>query len=175
MDVNGIPLLVVVGVVVSLAVIIARVWRTLLKWVLIVGGVAVVVAIAWMLIQRPDVIPDDTQDTISDVADIARVFTPKDEPAAPVYQTPAPSGGGFVAGLLVALLILALGAAGYFYARWQLVGWGGLRSIPRKHRQQDQPVIYVIEGQANDLGEYEPVPWDWEESEQWTEDDLFPF
>ena len=43
----------------------------------------------------------------------------------------------------------------------------------RQRRQQRQPIIYVIEGPAEDLGEYGLIPW--EEVDEWTEDEFLQF
>jgi len=170
-----------IGALILAALVLVKWGKQILTALLVVAGVVVVGLIAWALIQRPDVIPDDTAESVGDVADIVRFLTPKDEPAAPApaptYSTPAPSGGGFVAGLLVALLILALGVAGYFGLRWKLAEWGGKRRPTarpgRPHSPQGQPpIIYVIEADdGDDLVDL----WNWEGLTEWTESDYFQF
>jgi hypothetical protein len=164
-----------VGLVLLAALILVKWGKQILTALLVIAGVVVIVAlIGWALLQRPDVIPDDTAETISDVADIARVLKPEPAPQ-PTYTAPR-GGGGFVAGVLTVLVILSLGVGGYFFARWKLVerGRGSLRPGPRQRRRtQGQPIIYVIEGQADDLGEYGLIPW--EEVDEWTENEFLLF
>jgi hypothetical protein len=167
-----------VGLVLLAALVLVKWGKQILTFLLVIAGVVVVALIAWALLQRPDVIPDDTAETISDVADIARVLKPepKPEPAPqPTYAAPR-GGGGFVAGALTVLVLLSLGVGGYFFARWKLAERerGNLRPGPGQRRKtQGQPVIYVIEGQADDLGEYDSIPW--EEVDEWTENEFLPF
>ncbi len=165
-----------VGLVILAALILVKWGKQILTALVLVVGVVIVALIAWALLQQPGALPDTSgaSDTIGDLADIARVIAPRDEPAAqPVYQAPA-SSGGFVSGLLVALVLVALGVGGYFWLRWKLAERGSLRpaALQRLHRPQGQPVIYVIEGQADDLGEYDLIPW---EVDGWTDGDLFQF
>jgi hypothetical protein len=181
---EGIPQeLVIVGgvLLVGLAVLlIARYAKQILLFLLVAGGVAVVVLIGWALIQKPGVIPEDTAETVGDVADIVRFLTPKDEPAAPApaptYSTPAPSGGGFLSGLLAALLIVALCVAGYFGLRWKLAEWGGKRRATSRRElsgpQGQPPIVYVIEA---DDGDGLADLWDLEGLTEWNEDELTLF
>jgi hypothetical protein len=165
-----------VGLVLLAALVLVKWGKQILTFLLVIAGVVVIVAlIGWAVLQRPDVIPDDTAETISDVADIARVLKPESKPEpAPQPTYAAPSGGGFCAGVFAALLIVALGVGGYFYARWKLSERGSLRPEPRQRRKtQRQPIIYVIEGQADDLDEYDLIPW--EEVDEWTENEFLPF
>jgi hypothetical protein len=164
-----------VGLVLLAAVIVVKFGKQIVTALLVIAGVVVVVLIGWALLQRPDLIPDGTQETISDVADIARVFKSEPEPALqPTYTAPAPSGGGFCAGVFVALLIVALGVGGYFYARWKLAEQDSLRPESRQRRKtRGQSIIYVIEGQADDLGKYDLIPW--EEVDEWTEGEFLQF
>jgi hypothetical protein len=190
---EGIPqeLLIVGGAALAIlaALILVKWGKQILTALLIVAGVAIVGLIGWALIQRPDVIPDDTAETIGDLADIARVVAPKSEPAPapapqPAYTAPRAGGGGFWAGALMVLVILALGAGGYFFARWKLAERerGGLRPGPSRRRgTRGQPIIYVIEGPAHRPGEY-VMPWEgdcdlvpWGEVDEWTEDEFLPF
>jgi hypothetical protein len=171
------------------ALILVKWGKQILTALLIVAGVAIVGLIGWALIQRPDVIPDDTAETIGDLADIARVVAPKSEPAPapapqPAYTAPRAGGGGFWAGALMVLVILALGAGGYFFARWKLAEreHSGLRPGPSQRRgTQGQPIIYVIEEPAHSPDEY-VMPWEgdydlvpWGKVDEWTEDEFLPF
>lgn len=155
------------GLVILAAVIVARWGKQILLFLFLAVGVVVLALIAWALLQRPDVIPSGATETIGDLADIARVLKPESEPQ-PTYTAPASSGGGFLAGVLVALVIVALGAGGYFFARWKLAERGGLRR-QRGKAGHGAPVVYVIQGQADDLGEYDLIPW--QEVGEWTEEE----
>lgn len=184
MNTNGIPILLVIGAVIVLTVVIARMWRTLLKWALVIGGVVVLVVGAVTFL--PSIDTGETGQAIGDLADIARAVAPKPEPEPapqPVYTTP--SGGGFVASVLTALVILALGVAGYFFARWKLAEVQRARPQARplyqpepRHRQQlpqlppwtvDQqypqtpPVVYYLtgDGQEASIPDVDPSQWGW--------------
>jgi len=174
---DGIPSELIIGgglVLVGLAVyVVARYAKQILLFLLLAGGVIIVGVIAWALIQRPDVIPDETEETIGDVADIVRFLTPRDEPeqALPSYSPQGGgSGGGFLAGVLTMLAILLLGAGGYFYVRWKLAEKVFPSSNPSRRRRgtQQQPVIYLVGGPDED--EYDDGSMDWED--EWT-DELF--
>jgi hypothetical protein len=160
----------------ALAVLlVARYAKQILAVILIVGGLLALGVIAWAMLKTPST-PASTEGsgTLHDIADIARVFAPKSEPE-PAYQTaPAPSGGGFVAGLLVALLIVALLVGGYFFARWKLAEWGGASpQRGKRRRQQSQaPAVYYIVPQRQDLDGLADL-WDLEGLTQWNENELF--
>jgi uncharacterized protein HemX len=134
------------------------------------------------------VIPDDTAETIGDLADIARVVAPRSEPAPapapqPAYTAPRTGGGGFLAGALTVLVILALGAGGCFWLRWKLAERGLIRREPTRrqqsprrpptHQQQPPwaqwewpsapPVVYLEGYDCPDGGADPPNPgvWGW--------------
>jgi hypothetical protein len=176
-----------VGLALLAALILVKWGKQILTFLLVIAGVVVIVAlIGWALLQRPDVIPDDAAETISDVADIARVLKPepKSEPVPrPTYTAPAPSGGGFCAGVFAALLIVALGVGGYFYTRWKLSERGLIRREPASQKRQrparrptqqqsppwaqwewpDAPPVVYIDGYDDDQGGGIPDPdvWGW--------------
>jgi hypothetical protein len=179
---EGIPqeVLIVGGLLLAgLAVyIVARFAKQILAVLLVIGGVIIVGVIAWALIQKPDVIPDteEANDTLDDIADIARFLTPKDEPeqASPSYSPQGGgrvgSGGGFLAGVLTVLVILSLGAGGYFYVRWRLAEGQRMKARGRRSRGargwgDGAPVIYLVGGPDD---EYDDDPVDWED--EWTGD-----
>jgi hypothetical protein len=183
MDAIPQELLIVGGLLlVGLAVVIvARYAKQILAFFLIVGGLLALGVIAWAMLQTPST-PASTPSTegsgaggaLHDVADIARLFTKAEPQPQPTYTAPASSGGGFVAGLLVALLIVALGAGGYFWIRWRLAESGGIAQqlLPgntrrKKRRKSDAPVIYVLQSPADDAETWEGL------SEWQTENDYF--
>jgi hypothetical protein len=149
----------VIGALLLAAVILIKFGKQILTALLVVAGIAVVGVIVWVVLSRPDVIPDDAASTISDVADIARVIAPKSEPE-PVYVAPAQGGGGgFIAGLLTAAVVAALGVGGYFYARWKLAERGHRQ---RRPECQDAQVIYLVGGPDDD-DIYDDDSLDWED------------
>ncbi|MBN1975949.1 MAG: hypothetical protein JW918_00985 [Anaerolineae bacterium] len=172
---EGIPseVLIIGGLVLAgvAVLIVARYAKQILAFFLIVGGLLALGVIAWAMLQTPSTPSTEGSGALHDVADIARVFAPKPEPA---HTAPAPSGGGFCAGVLVALLAGALGVGGYFFARWKLVEWGGLptKSKKRRKRQSGAPLVYVVP-QGQDFDGLADL-WDLEGVTEWqTENDCF--
>jgi hypothetical protein len=161
----------VIGLVLLGLVLLVKFGKQILTALLVIIGLVIMVVVAWALLQRPE-ISSKTGDTISDLADIARAVAPKSEPAARVYQAPAPSGGGnFVAGVLTALMIVALCAGGYCWARWKLAerGTPGNRRR-RKPTQSGAPVVYIVERETDDDEGLTLEEW-----EEWPDGDLFQF
>lgn len=175
-----------VGLVILAALVLVKWGKQILTALLVIAGVVIVGAIAWVMLQRPDVIPEiDTSgagEAISDLADIARAVTPKSEPAPqPTYTTLG--GGGFLAGVLTVLTLLSLGVGGYFWLRWKLAERGLIRreqarrqQPPRRpptHQQQPPwtqwewpsapPVIYMdgYDYQDGEADPPDPGAWGW--------------
>jgi len=171
---NGIPSewLMAGGIVLILlaAWVIWKFGKQIMTFILVIAGLIVVGALAWALLQQPDVIPDDAArapiaETIDDLADIARVVAPPEERAARSAPI-GTGGGGFVAGLLTAEVVAALGVGGYFYARWKFAERGGQRMKRNQRIRTDKwmddgaTMFYFI---ADENGEYNEDPVAWED------------
>jgi len=162
-----------IALLILAAVILAKYGKQIVTLLLVLGGIALVLFVGIPLLGKIDT--QGASETLDDAAAIARFLTPQEQaPAQPTYQPPQKAGGGLLSGVLLTLCVGSLCVGGYFYARWKLAERGGPRA-PHQHKQQGQPIIYVIEGQADDLGEYDLAPWGWKEGDQWIEGDLFQF
>lgn len=153
-----------IGLAILVLLILVKFGKQILTVLLVVGGLIVVglLVYGWTQIQKPDLIPSDTRDTVSDVADIARVLAPKDapvqQPSQPVYSAPAysaPTGTGwFCAGAMGTLLAIGGCVGAYIYVRLKI-----LPQKPKQARHPDIPVIYIV----GDSDEYDDTPVGFEE------------
>jgi hypothetical protein len=149
-------------------VVVARYAKRILLFLALVAGVVILGAIVWAWLQS-SAASTEGGGTLHDLADIARVVTPKDQPApapAPTYTAPAPSGGGFCAGVLVALLAGAVGVGGYFWIRWKLAEWRKRPKRTRRDLQDRMPVVYIVPEQ-----DFDALPL--EELSEWDTNDYF--
>jgi hypothetical protein len=154
-----IQFLIVALAIAGVVIIVLRSWRTILKWVLAVAALVIAIVIGvpllWENVVAPQVDPQ-TAETVSDVADLLSLLRPQPAPAPTQVQvtTRAP----FAVSMLLFLLLLALGAAGYFWIRWHLAtrrhAAGG--EVPtagkrrRKRRELEAPVVYVLSQSYDD-------------------------
>jgi len=165
--------IIILAVIVLGAVLVARFWRTILKWLLLVAGVIVIVGLVGLWLKNGAALPQvDVQlpedaggviETIAGLLDLAGAVLPKSEPTCPMPTYVAPTGPSFGEILLSVLLVLALGGVGYFWVRWRIAGRKG-DFLPRSRRRRrrpaydQQPVIYVVpeyddeEDEGVDLG-----------------------
>lgn len=142
---DNVQFIIILAAIVLGAVLVARFWRTLLKWLLLVVGVVLIVDLVGLWLKNGAALP---QVDIQPSEDAGAVL-PRSEPACPTPTTTAPAGPSFGEALLSVLLVLALGGAGYFWLRWRIAGRGGdILPRPRRRRRRpaydQQPVIYVL-------------------------------
>jgi hypothetical protein len=156
---NNVQWIIILAAIVLGAVLVARFWRAILKWLLLAAGAIALVCLVGLWLKNGAVFPQaDVQppqgaggviETISDLLDLAGAVLPRSEPACPAPTYTAPAGPSFGEVLLSVLLVLALGGAGYFWIRWRIAGRGGM-FLPRSRRRRrrptrdQQPVIYVV-------------------------------
>jgi hypothetical protein len=151
--------IIILAVIVLGGVLVARFWRTILKWLLLVVGVVLLVGIVGLWLKNGAAVPQvDIQppqdaggviETIVGLLDLAGAVLPRSEPACPTPTYTAPAGPSFGEVLLSVLLVLALGVAGYFWIRWRITRHQG-DILPRSRRRRrrpaydQQPVVYVV-------------------------------
>jgi hypothetical protein len=156
---DNVQFIIILAAIVLAAVLVARFWRTILKWLLLALGVIVLVCLVGLWLKNGAAVPQvDVQppqgaggviETISALLDLAGAVLPRSEPSCPAPIYTAPAGPSFGEVLLSVLLVLALGGAGYFWIRWRVARRGGTL-LPRSRRPRRrltydrQPVIYVV-------------------------------
>jgi hypothetical protein len=156
---DNVQFIIILAVIVLGAILVARFWRTILKWLLLVAGLVLIIGIVGLWLKNGTAVPQvDIQlpedaggvvETIAGLLDLAGAILPKSEPTCPTPTYVAPAGPSFGEILLSVLLVLALGGAGYFWIRWRIAGRrGGVLPRPRHRRRRpdydQQPVIYIV-------------------------------
>jgi hypothetical protein len=156
---DNVQFIIILAAIVLGAVLVARFWRTILKWLLLVAGVVLLVCLVGLWLKNGAALPQvDVQppqgaggviETIAGLLDLAGAVLPRSEPACPAQAYVAPAGPSFGEILLSVLLVLTLSGAGYFWVRWRIAGRGGdILPRPRRRRRRPsydrQPVIYVV-------------------------------
>jgi hypothetical protein len=181
---DNVQFIIILAAIVLGAVLVARFWRTILKWLLLVIGVILIIGIVGLWLKNAAVpqvdiqLPQDAGGVIGTIAgllDLASAVLPKSEPACPAPTYTAPAGPSFGEILLSVLLVLALGGAGYFWIRWRITRRrDDILPRPQRRRRRpayaQQPVVYIVPEETewddedegvdlNFLGGLDPGTW----------------
>lgn len=156
-----------IGLLILAAIILAKWGKQILTVLLVVAGLVVAGALfyGWTQVQKPDLIPSDTRETVGDVADIARALKPNAQPEVQYVPQPTYNAGGgfgwFCAGALAVAFLGAVCFVAYLYVRFKLLPQK-LGQPKAKKQVQDVPVIYIT-GDDDDDYDDAPITFD----EQW--------
>ena len=161
------------GVVAVLAVVLlATFGRRILRLVLIGVGIALVIVIAWLLLDGAG-LPNlsGAGDALGDAADIARVVRSQREPDPQPAVQPQPSGAagfwnGVCAGVLGLVILTLGGVAGWFWLRWKYGHREPKATIRRPTRQRSRraetpPVVYIARDDTDDLADLGAILEGW--------------